>query len=578
MRMHTMWLLRSLFLAVLQRIVVLANFDSSSNEHLVAPEGHACHAQLMITCYYFSSLLEHGSNYSNTVIGFLPGNYSLSQQWVIANASNLTLMARVDHRNEEQWSQHSGAVFDCEEDAGLIVILSDDIYINGFTFTGCGTYYNSSSGSLVSSLSIIETSNITLNMTSIRNGTGIGMWLENSGDFAITNCSFISNARDGLYVRYSDESVVRTASTKYSGRVDGSLFAFNGLGGLVLWFEQSEFLVEVIVSDSNFYTTDPDSTHIRVRSWSCLYTIEFTNFLTVGSEFAFTLFSYPQECEVSESIPMVRLQRGELQNLSCGVVYIAWLESVHELLILDSIHIHDIDGDYVVGVHVTQILDPINACVGGLTIYGKNLTFWDVHGSEGTAVVAMNSVQNITYSDVSVLNNTAGPGLHLVDSNVYIMGDNLFYNNFALVGGAIGLYSSSLIVLLSPAKVNFTLNRADTLGRAIYISSEIGVQGTYCSFQQGSSASPNEITLFFSGNEAGVGSAIYGEDISNCFSWLLGGKYGQASQLDSIYHQTVEAQTSLPVQDKCIFAEKFAPRSRKMNCKTFLVSPFLSLL
>ena len=78
-----MWPLRALFVALLQQIVVIAIFDSGCNEYLVAPEGDSCRAQL--TCYHLSALLEHGSDwYSDTVIAFLPGNYTLSQPWVIA--------------------------------------------------------------------------------------------------------------------------------------------------------------------------------------------------------------------------------------------------------------------------------------------------------------------------------------------------------------------------------------------------------------------------------------------------------------------------------------------------------------
>ena len=81
-----MCLARALLAALLQQIAVLATLDSSSYKHLVAPEGNACHANL--TCYHLSDLLEQGSNwYSDTVIGFFPGNYTLSQKWVIANAS-----------------------------------------------------------------------------------------------------------------------------------------------------------------------------------------------------------------------------------------------------------------------------------------------------------------------------------------------------------------------------------------------------------------------------------------------------------------------------------------------------------
>ena len=123
---------------------------------------HACHANL--TCYDLSALLENGSNwYMNAVIGFLEGNYSLSKQWIIANVSNLTLLTLVDHENEEKSSQ--GAVFECGEGAGLIVISSDQVNISGLTFVGCGTAYVQSpipGYSGVSSLWIIETSDVAL--------------------------------------------------------------------------------------------------------------------------------------------------------------------------------------------------------------------------------------------------------------------------------------------------------------------------------------------------------------------------------------------------------------------------------
>ena len=135
--LRTMSPLPALLVAFLLQIAVIATFDSSSYERLVAPEGDPCHAQL--TCYHFSALLENGSDwYSDTVIGFLPGNYTLSRECVIANASNLTLMTLVYRGSEEQWSQR--AVIDCEEEAGLIVTLSDHVHISGLTFAGCGAF------------------------------------------------------------------------------------------------------------------------------------------------------------------------------------------------------------------------------------------------------------------------------------------------------------------------------------------------------------------------------------------------------------------------------------------------------
>ena len=508
--------LRALLVAFLQQIAVIATFALSSYEHLVAPEQDACHAQL--TCYNLSALLEHGSDwYSDTIVGFLPGNYTLTQKWVIANASNLTLMALVNHGSEEKRNQR--VVFDCEEEAGLIITLCDHVRISGLTFVGCGLSYTPNVTSRSSSLLIIQTLNVTLYETSVHNAIEDGLVLENSGDFSISKCTFIGNTQYGMIITYTNASGMFKAVTKYSGLVIGSVFAFNGRAGLFLHFVHSEFLVEVVVSYAEFYTYF-GIYHIEVNSSSCWYTIEFNNFSTIGGGTAFCLKQ--AQCESGESVnPTVRLHSGELQNLVyCGVC-VSWFESVDGVLMLDSMLIHDIDGVFAYGVYVVQnpeLMDQFNTVERGLILYLKNLSFWDVHGFPARGIVVyIESVPSVMLSDVSVSNNTAA-GLVLVDSTAYFTGDNLFHNNSSLFGGGIGLWKSSVIVFFPPVKVNFTLNRADTFGGAIFISNE--VFSLYCSLQQPLNAKADDITLYFSGNEAGVaGPEIYGELIDECDPW-----------------------------------------------------------
>ena len=170
----------------------------------------------------------------DTVIGFLPGNYTLSQQWVIAYASNLMLMTWVDHENAKKQSQPRPVVFNCEEAAGLIVISCDHIHISELMFTGC-------------SFTIMQTLNVTLHET-VHSSTLDGLVLQNSGDFSISKSTFSGNNGSGMAFWYTDASVMPKVAMKYGGQVDGSVFAFNGNVGPAVYLAHSEFLVEVNVS------------------------------------------------------------------------------------------------------------------------------------------------------------------------------------------------------------------------------------------------------------------------------------------------------------------------------------------
>ena len=136
------------------------------------------------------------------------------------------------------------------------------------------------------------------------------------------------------------------------------------------------------------------------------------------------------------------------------------------------------------------------------------------------STVYLYGIQNISFANCIFKKNNIS-GLLAEKSNVFLEGDNIFYNNSGVRGGAIFLLYSYLYPRLN-TKISFVNNRASEVGGAIYIREELSPYGNYpCPIRPDT---PNDmpynktgIVFEFNNNTArDAGASIYGGYFDTC--------------------------------------------------------------
>ena len=130
---------------------------------------------------------------------------------------------------------------------------------------------------------------------------------------------------------------------------------------------------------------------------------------------------------------------------------------------------------------------------------------------------------HVTFEGKSVFHHSRGSAIHLSDSVIeFIEGSNVtFDNNTSHNGGAIGLFSSSMIKIGNRSSFSFFNNRADLQGGAIFSDFNVATHPAYhnCFITSGR-FSPVNSTFTFRGNIAkDSGDSIFTTTFQSC-SWL----------------------------------------------------------
>ena len=127
-------------------------------------------------------------------------------------------------------------------------------------------------------------------------------------------------------------------------------------------------------------------------------------------------------------------------------------------------------------------------------------------------VFYFNKINRVKITGTSNFSNNCGSVITSQDSNVYLSGELIFYDNHAMSGPAINLRGNCQLYFMSGVIVKFIDNWAQLVGGAIYAE---GVKGhNKCVIQIDSNVSQ----IVFSDNEARrAGSSIYAYPILSCY-------------------------------------------------------------
>ena len=124
-------------------------------------------------------------------------------------------------------------------------------------------------------------------------------------------------------------------------------------------------------------------------------------------------------------------------------------------------------------------------------------------------VILLNSVQYLEFENCSWRNNSAS-GIHALQSNVILSGENRFINNVARDGAGLRIEEGSRVFLQSKSLTTFVGNKASEFGGAIY-----SVMLSYNCFYQVDLRLPLPELVFINNTAGSAGDALYG-NIESC--------------------------------------------------------------
>ena len=146
----------------------------------------------------------------------------------------------------------------------------------------------------------------------------------------------------------------------------------------------------------------------------------------------------------------------------------------------------------------------------------NNSVSWSKNDIKNTSLLQPSAVHaefvNLVLNNVKIINNNA-TGL-LCYSSVVLMNSNstsVFHNNTGIDGGGLAMYGDSYLLFEDNSTLNFTKNKAEQRGGAIFINTILPISP--CFYQYTESTHSQSAKAFFLGNNANTaGTAIFGGD------------------------------------------------------------------
>ena len=552
----------SLLLAVIIVLHTTSGTSATGNVYyVVADNGTGCPLMKNVTCesleYYMNDTEQYFTSY--TTFYFMEGIHIIAdfQTLLVNNVSNLTFVGQEAKEQGQNDTQPKAVIKCASPTSNILITFSNHTTVMNLKITNCGRQWDLSSFLSSSTpvfafsnvtLGFMDTFNVTLKNISVVDNFGFGLCAINAFNIVISESYFSHNnynpitqgciglvCHGGNIALLFTDMIVPCSHDKliYSASIVNTIITYgrggiSGFGaGLYIFMEQvSVYRIKILIDKVRAYNNTGNIAVVTTTQVTH-YEITIDNLVSGYTETfggGFIIFKHDVSIQSVDCInewvhgknlvKVVKVVNSEfLSNINASIVFYYGIFDQR----------HTIEEVYIENVTISRSSNEEIYVYGRdmeTTFFMKNLTiknhlFIPIDKIFGVVVVI--SAVNMTFENIAIENSFVTP-LLAIESNIYIKGvNNVFKNNTGSFGGAIALYSLSILFIAEDALLSFINNHAKKYGGAIYVHQSII---NYCFFQvQANYKNPliNNTKIYFENNNAFAGSSIYGGNIDKCF-------------------------------------------------------------
>ena len=332
----------------------------------------------------------------------------------------------------------------------------------------------------------------------------------------IFNCNLQRNQGGNFHLRIIDNDMTPNNNSIFTILIDNSTFNMSdGYGGIIQFtvcrFDScNEYNnIDVTLRRSSFIKNNEsgliliDTTHLKIED--CIFHSNTDNGVKV--------LNYGNDNQLLT----------EISNTS----FISNSRAIDFLLSSIDVKISECrftnhTGNSVVAIRTGSIVisttGPVDFHITGSVVIEKSSLQGNrkLNEDKDCSVLSINSVGNVTLSDVNITNNNC-TGIKLIDSTVKVENMVTLSGNHGRNGGGLSLSMSKLIFSTS-SKLNIINNSADAYGGGIYIEEETCTSDNTCFFQPEEEYPPikSEIIAISENHADKEGDQVLGGCLSNC--------------------------------------------------------------
>ena len=479
-------------------LVALAFRSANGAVYYVATSAGNC--SINATCntlnYYAKSA---ALKLTDSVFYFMPGRHFLQQVWVIESASNLTLTSAlpISERNE--------VVIYCSGISGLgvRVITSHDVRMKNIEIRNCSLLCTVE----WSSVCFDSSSTVNISNLSVTSSQEVGLILTNSAELVVSHSLFANNSV-GILVDNCTASCEVISTQLWT----------NNFGLQIFMYGNSNRTNATRIHLDSIDATNNRAVDIYIQI--CSAYISLTNSQSSAG------FSVMQACYLGTFAEtfVVEVQSSNFTNMYSGII-VQFVEAKVLRITISYCSVTNSSNNALYPGIVLYNYPCFDTCIKKelkqSSISISDITMKTLVAIDNTyRAIVLGGLENASITNITILHNQIG-GLVMYNSVVEFGGVNTFHDNSGVYGGGIALYGSSYLVMKKDSVLNFTNNRAEKSGGAIYVSqdeawilSNSTVLKEDCFIQLLDNLST---TIYFSGNKAkDSGSDLYGGNVDTC--------------------------------------------------------------